>query len=203
MFQITLLDHLKLTFGGVVHGYRAHSEVADRLTRRAWQIRIAELVLLGGALAANVTALMRNNPQYAMLSALLLVCALVLFAVYIAVSLESRVYAHRWSASRLWLIREKYRALLSEMKDGTVTLDEVRSRRDDLVAEIHAVVEQAPVVDRPTLEAARQTLTAADDTALTSREIDPFLPPSLRTAIRDERESATPATAGTPTVQAP
>lgn len=203
MFQITLLDHLKLTFGGVVHGYRAHSEVANRLTRRAWHLRIAELVLLGGALAANVTALMRNNPQYAMLSALLLVCALVLFAVYIAVSLESRVYAHRWSASRLWLIREKYRALLSEMKDGTVTLDEVRSRRDELVSEIHAVVEQSPPVDRPTLEAARQTLTASDDTVLTNKEIDPFLPPSLRSELRDETAPGMPATAQTPSVQAP
>lgn len=180
MFQITLLDHLRITFGGVVHGYRAHMDVAERLTRRAWQLRIGQLLLLGGALAANVTAMVRIDPRYAVLSAVLLGVALAVFAIYVAINLESRIYAHRWCASRLWLIREKYRALLSEMKDGTLTEEGLRDRRDQLVDELHAIVEQAPLVDRPTYQSARQALGAADDTVMTDAEIDPFLPPSLR-----------------------
>jgi conflict system pore-forming effector with SLATT domain len=180
MFQITLLDHLRLSFGGVVHGYRAHAEIADRLTRRVWMFRIGELALLGGALAANIVALVRSDPRYAVLSAMLIGLALAVFAIYVAVSLESRIYAHRWCASRLWLIREKYRALLSEMRDGTLTLDDVRERRDALATEIHSITEHAPMVDRPTYLSARQALSAAADTALTDEEIDAFLPQSLR-----------------------
>lgn len=180
MFQITLLDHLRLSFGGVVHGYRAHQDVAERLNRRVWQFRIAELLLLGGAMAANITALVRSDPRYATFSTVLVGGALVLFAIYVAAGLESRIYAHRWCASRLWLIREKYRALLSEMNDGSLTLEAVRTRRDQLVDELHAIVEQAPMVDRPTYQSARQALTVAADTVMTDEEIDPFLPPSLR-----------------------
>lgn len=180
MFQISLLDHLRITFGGVVHEYRAHSDVADRLTRRAWEVRIGELLLLGGALAANVTALVNRDPRYAVLSAVLVGGALVLFAIYVALNLESRVYAHRWCASRLWLIREKYRALLSEMQDDALTLDIVRARRDQLIEELHAIVEQAPAVDRATYRAARETLKVKADSVITDEEIDPFLPPSLR-----------------------
>jgi hypothetical protein len=180
MFQLTLLDHLRLTFGSVVHGYRAHTDIALRLHRRAWQLRIGELVLLGGALAAIVTALIRGDWRYAVAGAVLAGAALVLFAVYVAIGLESRIYAHRWCASRLWLIRERHRALLSEMQDGTLTLEGVRQRRDQLMDELHAIVEQAPLVDRPAYQSARQALTTSVDTGLTDEEIDLFLPPSLR-----------------------
>jgi hypothetical protein len=182
MFQITLIDHLKLSFGGVVHGYRAHSDIAGRLSRRAWQLRIGEFLLLGGALAANVTALVRSDPRYAVASAVLLGAALVLFAIYVALGLESRIYAHRWCASRLWLIREKYRALLSEMTDGTLTLDAVRLRRDQLVEELHAIVEQAPLVDRPSYQSARQALSVAADGIAPDDDIEPFLPSSRPSA---------------------
>jgi hypothetical protein len=190
MFQITLLDHLRMSFGGVVHGYRAHSEIAERLQRRVWQLRIGELVLLGGALAANITAVVRSDPRYAVLGAVVAGLALALFTLYVAVNFESRIYAHRWCASRLWLIREKYRALLAEMRDGTLTLDGVRERRDQLIAELHAVTEHAPLVDRPTYLSARQALSAAGETVLTDEEIDAFLPQSLRKVSPDATAKA-------------
>lgn len=180
MFQITLLDHLRLSFGSAIHGYKAHSAIAERLTRRLWQMRIAELVLLGGAVGAAVTGAYRGQVRYAVAAALLSGAALALFTVYVAVNLEARIYAHRWCASRLWLIREKYRALLSEMRDGMLTPEGVRERRDQLLNEMHAVDDHAPLVDRPTYQSARQALASAAETPLTDEEIDAFLPPSLR-----------------------
>ena len=190
MFQITLLDHLRLSFGGVVHDYYAHSAIADRLNRRAWFMRIGEFLLLGGALTANLTAIVRLNPRYAVVGAGLAGAALALFAIYVAVNLESRINAHRWCASRLWLIREKYRALLSEMRDGTLTLDDVRRRRNQLTHELHAIVQHAPMVDRPASLRARETLKAADDRVLTDEEIDAFLPESLRRTPPDSSSIA-------------
>jgi hypothetical protein len=180
MFQVTLLDHIRLSFGGVVHSYKAHSELARRLTQRLWRLRAGELALLGGALAAAIAGILRSDVRYVVLSAVLCGSALVLFTFYVAVNLESRIYAHRWCASRLWLVREKYRALLSEMRDGTITLEAVRDRRDLLLNELHAIIEHAPLVDRPAYQSARAALSAASESALTDEEIDRFLPPSLR-----------------------
>jgi hypothetical protein len=115
MFQVTLLDHIRLSFGGVVHSYKAHSELARRLTARLWQLRAAELALLAGALAAGITGIIQTDVRYVIASAVLCGFALALFTFYVAVNLESRIYAHRWCACRLWLVREKYRALLSEI----------------------------------------------------------------------------------------
>jgi hypothetical protein len=190
VFQVTLLDHIRLSFGGVVHGYKAHSAIAQRLTQRLWMVRIGEMVLLAGALAAAITAAMRSDVRYVVLSAVLVGLALAVFTFYVAVNLESQIYAHRWCASRLWLIREKYRALLSEMRDGTITLETVRDRRDQLLTELHAITEHAPLVDRPTYQSARQALTAPADSALTDEEIDAFLPPSLRKVPPTARQAS-------------
>jgi hypothetical protein len=180
MFQVTLADHIRLSFGGVVHNYKAHSEIARRLTRRVWQLRAAELGLLAGALAASIVGVVTKDAPYVVLSAALTGLALGLFAFYVAAGLEARISAHRWCASRLWLIREKYRALLSEMCDGTLSLETVRDRRDQLLLELHAIGEHAPLVDRPAYQSARNALAAMPEEPLTDEEIDRFLPPSLR-----------------------
>ena len=176
MFPLTLLDHIRLTFGGVVHNYKEHSAIAARLMRRLWQMRIAELVLLGGALVSAILAAQWGDARYSVLAAVLTGAALALFTFYVAVNLESRVYAHRWCASRLWLIREQYRALLSEMRDEILPMEAVRERRDRLLHELHAIAEQAPLVDRPAYQNARQALATAADTPPDDEEIDSFLP---------------------------
>jgi hypothetical protein len=188
MFQVTLLDHIRLSFGGVVHGYNAHNEVARRLTQRLWQLRAGQLALLAGTLASALAGILRSDLRWVVLSAVLASAALLVFTFYVAVNLESRIYAHRWCASRLWLVREKYRALLSEMSDGTITLDGVRERRDQLAAELHGIIEHAPLVDRPAYQSARAALTAVPESALTDEEIDRFLPPSLRKVAPTEPE---------------
>ena len=180
MFQVTLLDHIRLSFGGVVHSYKAHSELARRLTQRVWQIRAAELGLLAAALASAIAGILRGDMRLVVLSAVFTGLGLALFTFYVAASLESRIYAHRWCASRLWLMREKYRALLSEMRDGTLSVEAVRDRRDQLLQELHAIDEHAPLVDRPAYQSAREALAVMPESGLTDEEIDRFLPPSLR-----------------------
>jgi hypothetical protein len=194
MFPLTLLDHIRLTFGGVVHNYKAHSTLASRLTRRLWQIRIGELVLLGGALASAIAGTLRGDTRYTLLAAILTGAALAVFTFYLAVNLESRIYAHRWCASRLWLVRERYRALLSEMRDEMLPLETVRERRDQLLIDLHAIVEQAPLVDRPAYQSAREALAVTADTALSDEEIEWFLPDSLRKDL-SARPSGTEAAA--------
>ncbi len=180
MFQVTLLDHIRLSFGGVVHSYRAHTEFAERLSRRVWYLRLGELTLIGGALAAAIASAIRGDMRWAVVAAVLSGIALALFTIYVAVNLEARIYAHRWCAARLWLIREKYRALLSEVRDGVLDLDALRLRRDALLQELHSIDEHAPMLDRPVYQSARQSLATADEAVLSDEEIDRFLPQSLR-----------------------
>jgi len=204
MFQMTLLDHIRLTFGQVVHRYKAHVRSAERLSRWIWQVRAIVLVLTGGTLAAAVTAVETAGGPYDRVTAVLAALALVAYAVSVSLQLEARLYAHRWCASRLWLIREQYYALIAEITDGVVDLDQARARRDALMKELHAVYKHAPLADRVVYQSARDSLRMADDAALADEEIDRFLPVSLRKAAAAAAgiggETAEPA--GTPGAEA-
>jgi hypothetical protein len=119
--------------------------------------------------------------------------SLLTYAISLAVHLEHRVFTHRWCSARLWLIREKYYALLSELVDGRIDLDAARARRDALMTELHAVYEQSPLIDRATYQRARAALQKSGEMSLSDEEIDRFLPKALRKAA-----GSAPASVGRP-----
>jgi hypothetical protein len=180
MFNVTLLDHLRLGFADVVRAHGAHAGTAERMARRSWQIRIAELTLLVATAAVALVAALRTGDTAATLAAALAALALAGYATAVALDFDARILAHRWAAVRLWLIREQYRALLSELTDGAIEIAAARSRRDALMRELHDVYAHAPLIDRHAGRLARQTLSSPEETAPADEEIDRFLPLSLR-----------------------
>jgi hypothetical protein len=111
MFNLKLLDHLHLTFAHVMRGERAHAESATRLSRRAAYFRIAELVVLGGAVAASLAAVLGSSRGFAILTAVLASLALAVYVVWLASNFEPRIDAHLVRRA-VPAIGERYRALL-------------------------------------------------------------------------------------------
>jgi hypothetical protein len=87
---------------------------------------------------------------------------------------------HGSCAARLWPLRERYRALMSDLADGTIDVQTARIRRDALIDELTRVYEHAPPADLPEYQTAARAAAAATEGALTDEEIDRFLPGSLR-----------------------
>ncbi|MGH9172712.1 MAG: SLATT domain-containing protein, partial [Vicinamibacterales bacterium] len=90
--------------------------------------------------------------------------------------------AHRACSARLWHLREQYRAVLADLKDGALTLEAARDRRDALMATLQRIYEHAPPADREQYQTARQSLASLDEARLSDEEIDRFLPPTLKKA---------------------
>jgi hypothetical protein len=181
MFQLSLVDHIRLSFGHVVYSYRAHAGVAERLTLRAAQMRAAILTLTGLATAAAVVAI-GGDTRVQIAAAVCAGIAFALYALAAALDLEPRAYAHRACAARLWLLCEKYRALLAEVHDGLIDVPAVTDRRDALMREVQAVYEYALPADRDSYQIAHDALADTGGKNLSDQAIDRFLPPSLRQA---------------------
>jgi hypothetical protein len=179
MFQITVVDHIRLSFGHVMYSHQAHAHAADRLTRRAFQMKVTTIVLTGITLAVCIVAL--DTPRgFRVAAAVLAGLAFAAHAGYLAFDLEPRIYGHRSCAARLWLIAEQYRALLAEIQDGMVHVETVVARRDALQREVQAVYEHAPPADRQAYQIAKKTLSGKGEVLLTDEDLDRFLPESLR-----------------------
>jgi hypothetical protein len=180
MFGLTLVDHLRLTFGHVIYTHRAHTQLAWRHARWNRWAQGAEALLMLVAALASVALVFSGETAYGIASATaasLGVCALIVRLVF---DFDQSASAHRVCSARLWAIREQYRALLSDVKDETVTLDGARERRDVLMSMLHAVYEHAPPADSSVYDAARRAVPDAQEVALTDAELDRFLPVSLQ-----------------------
>jgi hypothetical protein len=179
MFGLTLVDHLRLTFGHVIYTHRAHTRLALSHARwNRWSLA-AEAVLMLGAAFASIAFVSTGQPPYAIVTAVAASAAVVTLLFRLVLDFERRAGTHRGCAAQLWRLREDYRALLADLKDGGVTLERARERRDALMDALHAIYENAPPADRSVYDAARHAVATSHEAALTDEEVDRFLPASL------------------------
>jgi uncharacterized membrane protein YccC len=179
MFQLSLVDHIRLSFGHVVYSYRAHARVAERLSVRAWRLRVVTLLLSAFATASAVMAL-NGDRRFQIAAAVLVGLTFTMHGISAALDFEPRAYAHRGCAARLWILCEKYRSLLAEVHDGLVQLPEVTKRRDALFREVQAVYEYALPTDRDSYQIARDAISESTASGMSDQAVDRFLPASLR-----------------------
>ena len=180
MFQLSLVDHIRLSFGHVVNTYRAHSRVAGRLARRAWQLRLALVTLTAASTASTLLAL-NGDRRFQLAAAGISAATFALYATSAALDLEARAYAHRSCSARLWALCEKYRALLAEVHDGLIDVHAVTERRDALLREVQGIYEYALPADRDAYQIAGEAVSGSGGW-LSDQALDRFLPPSLRQA---------------------
>jgi hypothetical protein len=180
VFGLSLADHLRLTFGHIIHSHKTHTITAERQARRDRWLKAAEAVLLLATAVAAAIMGLTLNPVHAIVAASTATLGMFVLILRLAFDFERTAASHRACSSRLWLIREQYRALLADLKDGAITIEAARSRRDALMDSLQRIYEHAPPIDRELYQSARQSLKSVDEATLTEEEIDRFLPSTLQ-----------------------
>jgi hypothetical protein len=180
MFSLTLVDHLRLTFGHIIHTHQTHARLAARHAAWSrWTQGLEALFVLATA-AASAALLATGVPAYAIVAAVAGTSAAIVLLLRIVLEFDRRVTTHRVCSARLWHLREQYRALLADLKDGQLTIEAARDRRDVLMSRLQAVYEDAPPAERAMYEVAHASISGAHEGTLSDEEIDQFLPVSLQ-----------------------
>ena len=182
MFELTLIDHLRLTFGHVIYRHRVHSQVACSRWRWSRWLRAAEALLMIGVLAAAIATLFGGGKGYMIASAVFAGLALLPLLAHLTFDFDRSARAHTLCATRLWHMRERYRAFLSDLRDGAIDINTARSYRDALLLDLHAIYEHAPPEDAQVYQRAGEAVAVVDEPTLSDEEIDLFLPKSLQKA---------------------
>lgn len=182
MFELTLFDHLRMTFGHIVHRHRVHAELAQSRMRLDRALRMVEVLLVTGVFVAALGGAYGRGYIYEIAAAVLALLSLVALLSHLTLDPERSAQVHAACATRMLDIRERYRALLSDLHDGALGVDAVRRKRDELIGELRLVYEDAPPVERKAYQTAGQAIRTEDEKALADEEIDQFLPKSLQAA---------------------
>ena len=158
MFELNIVDHMRLNLTRTGENYTVHARAAERLARLTGRIRIGVLALLLAAAGSSVATLLTVGGRPVQIAAV--VAASLAFAgysVYVGWGFEGRVSAHRACAHNLWLVCERYRALLTEIQDGLLDRNAILRRRDELALETHHAYGLAFPLDQPAYEGLRQS----------------------------------------------
>jgi conflict system pore-forming effector with SLATT domain len=179
MFQLTLVEHVRLSFGGALAAYEGHAEAAARLTRLTSYAKIGLLALSGITAVVGAVAV-GDGFAWQLALAILATATFASCAAYVGFNQQPLIYGHRLSAARMWVVCEKYRALLAEMHENAIDHATLQERRNALLQESAAVLQEAAPDDRYTYQIAREALAGPKNGGYPDWFIDRYLPPPLR-----------------------
>jgi hypothetical protein len=145
MFSLTLRDHLHVTFGQIVEQHQSHARKAFAHARWGRRLRGVEALLMGVVCIAAVSAAFTQGRITTIAAAVTAGAALLVLLVHLAFDFDGSARAHAEMTNRLWHIRERYRALLSDLQEGVVELGAARARRDALMDELQQIYRSGPM----------------------------------------------------------
>jgi hypothetical protein len=87
---------------------------------------------------------------------------------------------HKQSANDLWIIREKYLSLITDLRMREKPIEKLQQVRDDLLEELHNTYSGAPSTTFQAYRKAQEALKKLEDMTFSDEEIDAFLPKALK-----------------------
>ena len=173
---------LRECYGRVVYSHKAHEKCADVLLSRQSTIKLWQIILSSVTTASFISAFFGTGAVGASIGVVVSTTLLALNAYTKDHDLGELAQKHRQSAADLWLIREKYLSLLTDLRVGDESLESIRSRRDGLLKELHGVYSGAPSATVRSYVEAQKALQQREEMTFTNEEIDRLLPRELKKA---------------------
>lgn len=167
-------------YGRVVYSHKTHEKCADILLVRLSSIKLWQIILSSITTAGFLAAILGAGPVGATVGVVVSTALLVLNAYTKNYDLGALAQKHRQAAADLWLIREKYLALITDLRIGKESLEKVSARRDALLEDLHGAYSGAPSTNFAAYTTAQKALQEQEEMTFSDEEINAFLPKELK-----------------------
>lgn len=175
-----LEGQIRECYGRVVYSHKTHEKCADMLLRRHGHIKMSQIVLSAFVTGGVISTFFGTGHWGSALSVLLSTTLLAINSYTKDYDLGEIAQKHRQAGSDLWVVREKYLSLLTDLRVGDKSLDDIRRRRDELLQDLHAVYTGTPSTNFTAYKKAQKALKALEDMTFSDDEIDAFLPREVK-----------------------
>lgn len=167
--------------GKVMYTYTTHLKMASRLIQTRGRIKICQIILSALSTSGFAGAIICDQMIATYIGATFSVVLLILNLYTKNSNLTDAILAHRRTADMLWLIREEYISLLTDF--CILSDDEIRNKRDKLIAETGRIYKTAPTTDKKSYKEAQSALKNEEEQYFSQNEIDIMLPEHLRITV--------------------
>ena len=169
-------------YGRVVYTHKTHEKCADILLSRLSTIKLWQIILSSITTAGFLAAIFGAGAVGAVIGVIVSTTLLVLNAYTKNYDLGELAQKHRQAAADLWLVREKYLALITDLRVGKESLEKITTRRDELLEDLHGVYSGAPSTTYQAYKKAQEAIQQYEEMTFSDEEIDALLPRELKRA---------------------
>lgn len=171
---------LRECFGRVVYSHKTHEKCVDILLSRLSIIKIGQIILSALSTGGFLAVLFGEDIKAGIAGVIVSTLLLILNAYTKDYDLGELAQKHKQAANELWIIREKYLSLLTDLNLQNKDIESIRAQRDELLEQLHAVYIGAPSTISKAYKKAQIALQKAEDMSFSVKEIDSFLPKELK-----------------------
>lgn len=176
----TLEDTVRDSYASVVWSHKIQEKQADIYAEK---FKKMETVNIGAAslTSVGIVALIFTDPLWLKLvSALISFATVYITAYFKSFDLQKFITSHKAAANKLIAVRDQYKVLLTEIKLKADSVENLLARYKELVEKTDAIYLEAPTTTDEAVDKASEALKVKKDNTFTDKEIDSFLPLSLR-----------------------
>lgn len=174
------INVIKESFGRVAYSHKTQEKAKEINELFAILVKWFNVLLIGATASSAIYNFFLAPEKVSILTAILSTISLMFIIAQLSFAPEAKAREHRKCANKLWLIREKYLNLLTDMVTNNVTNENVKERRDQISAELFDVYNDAPSAGGWAYKRARKALKFRKELSFTSKEIDQLLPESMK-----------------------
>ena len=171
---------LRECYGRVVYSHKTHEKCTDMLLSKLSTVKLIQIILSALTAGSVVTTLFGSGNIG---TAVGLVCSTILLGINAYTKdydLGEVAQKHKQAANELWLIREQYTSLITDLHIGKRALEDMMLERDRLAIALHAIYAGSPSTTSAAYKKAQIALQFNDEMTFSEKEIDLFLPKELR-----------------------
>lgn len=180
-FDINVFEaQIRECYGRVVWTHKTQEKCADILKQTNSQLKWAQIILSAvntGGILYTIFGEVNWVGYISAILSLLLVCINSYLKQY---DLGQLMQKHSDSAVEIWNIRESYLSLLTDIRAGIISYDEIIEKRDNLQSELKEIYKGAPRTISKAYNEATKALKKNEEMTFSDAEIDAFLPVVLR-----------------------
>lgn len=172
------LQVIREAFGRVVYTHKTHEKEADiQFGQSNWVkwVNIGLIAITTGSLLSTIF----TSTNLVLVSAISSSLNLGFSIFQLSFSPEQKGAKHKQVASSLWLIRERYLCLMTDIISGSLTKSEIISKRDSLINDLDLIYKSAPATSNKAYEQAREALQVKEEFTFSDDELNKFLPTEL------------------------
>lgn len=178
--QVKILEsQIRELYGRVVWTHKTQEKCADILLSRHTTLKIIQITLSALTTTGILVAVFGENKVVGIISAILSALLFGLNAYTKDYDLGEISQKHSNSASELWNIRESYLSLLTDIKTGRLSVDEIIEKRELLQTELSNTYKGAPRTINSAYKKATKGLKENEELTFSNEEINNLLPEEL------------------------